>query len=98
MATAYTKTDISLEEATAIYKNFYEHAPFVIITDKNPDLKQVVNSNKCILHLEKHGNLLLVISAIDNLIKGASGQAVQNMNLIFGLEETTGLRIKTSAF
>jgi N-acetyl-gamma-glutamyl-phosphate reductase len=66
--------------------------------DANPDLKQVVNTNKGIVHVEKHGNKLLVISIIDNLLKGASGQAVQNFNLMFGLEENCGLRLKPSAF
>jgi len=64
----------------------------------NPDLKQAVNTNKCLLHLEKRDNLLLIISVIDNLLKGAAGQAVHNMNLLFGLEETVGLRLKPSAF
>ncbi|MFN0049838.1 MAG: N-acetyl-gamma-glutamyl-phosphate reductase, partial [Cytophagales bacterium] len=67
-------------------------------SDKNIDLKQVVNTNKCILHVEKNGDNLLILSIIDNLTKGASGQAVQNMNLIFGLEETEGLRLKSVGF
>lgn len=86
------------EDAQKLYNDFYESCPFTIVTDKNPDLKQVVNTNKCIVHVEKHGNKLLILSCIDNLLKGASGQAVQNMNLIFGLEETTGLKLKASAF
>jgi len=64
----------------------------------NPNLKQVVNTNKCILHLEKHGDKAFIVSAIDNLVKGASGQAVQNMNLLSGLEEKTGLQLKPSGF
>ncbi|MGB1243787.1 MAG: N-acetyl-gamma-glutamyl-phosphate reductase, partial [Chitinophagales bacterium] len=68
------------------------------VSDSNPHLKQVVNTNKCILYLEKHDNILLIISLIDNLLKGASGQAVQNMNLLFGLEERTGLKLKAGAF
>ena len=68
------------------------------IVEKNIDLKQVVNTNKCLIHLEKHGDKLLIISCIDNLLKGASGQAVHNMNLMFNLEETVGLRLKPSAF
>ena len=68
------------------------------MVEKNPDLKEVVNTNKCIIHLEKHGNKLLIISCGDNLLKGASGQAVQNMNLMFGLEERTGLNLKSVAF
>lgn len=94
----YTECDLSLEEAKLLYTNYYEGHPFVSISEKGIHLKQVVNSNKCILHLEKHGNKLLITSIIDNLVKGASGQAVQNMNLIFGLEETMGLKLKTVAF
>ena len=66
--------------------------------DKNIDLKQVINTNKCLLYLEKHDNKLMIISVIDNLIKGASGQAVQNMNLIFGFEENEGLKLKPIAY
>ena len=68
------------------------------MVDKPVDLKQVVNTNKCLIHLQKFGNKLLITSVIDNLLKGASGQAVHNMNLLFGLEETVGLRLKPSAF
>lgn len=97
-ASIYLEYDETLEEAENIYKEFYKDSPFVIVSDKNIDLKQVVNTNKCALHLEKHGNKLLILSCIDNLVKGASGQAVHNMNLIFGLDETTGLKLKASAF
>lgn len=97
-ASVYLDFDGTEEDAQKLYKDFYESCPFTIVTDKNPDLKQVVNTNKCIVHVEKHGNKLLILSCIDNLLKGASGQAVQNMNLIFGLEETTGLKLKASAF
>ena len=86
------------EDAVKLYKDFYKDSPFVIITDKNPDLKQVVNTNKCVLHVEKQGNKLLILSCIDNLVKGASGQAVHNLNLIFGLEETEGLKLKATGF
>lgn len=96
--TAYLQTDLSLEEAQALYKGYYKGHPFTIVTDENPDLKQVVNTNKCVLHLQKHGNMLVITSLIDNLLKGAAGQAVQNMNLVFGLEETTGLKLKATAF
>jgi len=89
---------LSMEEAYQLYSDYYASHPFVTITDQNPDLKQVVNTNKCIIYLEKHGNKLMIISMIDNLTKGASGQAVQNMNLIFGLEETTGLKLKSVGF
>ncbi|MDR0864591.1 MAG: N-acetyl-gamma-glutamyl-phosphate reductase [Candidatus Symbiothrix sp.] len=97
-ATAYTECDLSVEEAIRLYNDFYKEAAFTFVTDKNVDLKQVVNTNKCLLHLEKHGNKLFVISVIDNLLKGASGQAVQNFNLLFGLDEKTGLNLKASAF
>ena len=66
--------------------------------DKNIDLKQVVNTNKCLLYLEKHNDQLMIVSVIDNLLKGASGQAVQNMNILFGRDEATGLKLKASAF
>ncbi|WP_108823322.1 N-acetyl-gamma-glutamyl-phosphate reductase [Dysgonomonas sp. Marseille-P4361] len=88
----------TIEDAEKIYQEYYKDSPFVILSDKNIDLKQVVNTNKCALHLEKHGNKLLILSCIDNLIKGASGQAVHNMNLLLGLEETEGLKLKASAF
>lgn len=95
---AYLNYSGTLDEAKSLYGNFYKDSPFVVLSENNIDLKQVVNTNKCILHLEKHGNKLLILSCIDNLVKGASGQAVHNMNLIFGLEETTGLNLKASAF
>ncbi len=97
-ATLVIKTKISLDEAKRMYTEFYAKEVFVHIVDANIDLKQVVNTNKCLIHLEKHGDKLLVVSCIDNLLKGASGQAVHNMNLMFGLEETMGLRLKPSAF
>jgi N-acetyl-gamma-glutamyl-phosphate reductase len=97
-ATAYTYFEKSLEEATALYKTYYQEAPFTIISDEEIHLKQVVNTNKCILHLQKHNDKLLITSIVDNLLKGASGQAVQNMNLAFGLIETDGLHLKGSNF
>lgn len=97
-ATLVVKTTIALEEARSMYEEYYKNDSFVHIVDKNIDLKQVVNTNKCLLHLEKHGDKLLIISCIDNLLKGASGQAVHNMNLMFGLEESVGLKLKPSAF
>ncbi len=97
-ATIVVKCKVGLEEITRIYEEYYEKDSFVHILDKNIDLKQVVNTNKCLLHLEEHGDKLLIISCIDNLLKGASGQAVHNMNLMFNLEETVGLRLKPSAF
>ncbi len=97
-ASVYTDCDLTLEEAKSLYDNYYKDSIFTVITDKNPDIKLVTNTNKCILHLEKHGNKLLVLSVIDNLLKGASGQAVHNMNLMFGLDEKAGLRLKSSGF
>ncbi len=97
-ASVYTKFDGSLEEAIKLYQDYYASHPFVNVSLKNPDLKQVINTNKAIVYLEKHGNKLMILSVTDNLLKGASGQAVQNMNLIFGLEETTGLNLKAVAF
>lgn len=86
------------EEISALYKDYYSTAAFTFVCDSPVDLKQVVNTNKCIIAIEKHGEKLVVSSVIDNLLKGASGQAVQNMNLIFGIPETTGLKLKASAF
>lgn len=97
-ATIVVKSQVELNELIRIYREYYAEDSFVHIVEENIDLKQVVNTNKCLLHLEKHGNKLLIISCIDNLLKGASGQAVHNMNLLFGLEETVGLRLKPSAF
>ena len=89
---------LSGEEASALYRDFYADAAFTFVSPRPVDLKQVVNTNKCIVALEKHDGTLVVSSVIDNLLKGASGQAVQNMNLAFGLPETAGLRLKASAF
>ena len=97
-ATTYIDCKVGLDEIRRIYEEYYDDHSFTFITDKNPDLKQVVNTNKCLLYLQKYDNKLLIISMIDNLLKGASGQAVHNMNLLFGLEETVGLHLKPSAF
>jgi N-acetyl-gamma-glutamyl-phosphate reductase len=88
----------SIEELTVLYNEFYKTHPFVIVSALPISLKQVVNTNKVVIQLEKVGNKLVVHTAIDNLLKGASGQAVQNMNLMFGLDETLGLQLKASAF
>ncbi|GAA4415222.1 N-acetyl-gamma-glutamyl-phosphate reductase [Nibrella viscosa] len=98
MANVYTTFSGSREEAKALYHEYYATHPFTHVSDAPIDLKQVVNTNKCLIHLEKHDGQLLVTSAIDNLTKGASGQAVQNMNLIFGLPEDAGLRLKSVGF
>ena len=97
-ASLYTPVAQPLEEIAHYYREFYRSHPFVHITDFVPSLKEVVNTNKCYIHLEKHGDMLLLTSIIDNLIKGASGQAVQNMNLMLQLDETRGLHLKPSVF
>ena len=96
--TAVIKTKAPIEDIIETYKEFYQDAAFTHYTDKSIDLKQVVNTNKALVHCEKYGDKLLVTSAIDNLLKGAVGQAVQNMNIMFGIDETAGLRLKASAF
>ena len=98
MATIYTDCDWSVEEANEKYKAYYQNHPFVSISNVSPDVKQVVNTNKCVLYLEKHGSKLMIISVVDNLLKGASGQAVQNMNLLFGMPEILGLGLKPIGF
>jgi N-acetyl-gamma-glutamyl-phosphate reductase len=98
MAAIYLESDLTEEEARSMYNNYYAECAFTHVSAKNIDLKQVVNTNKCLLHVEKHGDKLFIVSMIDNLLKGASGQAVQNMNLMFGLPESEGLRLKASAF
>ena len=96
--TAIIKTPAPEEDIIEAYKEFYKNAAFTHYSDKAIDLKQVVNTNKALVHVEKYGNKLLVTSAIDNLLKGAVGQAVQNMNILFGIDETAGLKLKASAF
>ena len=95
---SFITTDKSLEELKKLFKDFYKGSAFTFVTDDVVDLKQVVNTNKAVIGLEKEGDKLVVHSAIDNLLKGASGQAVQNMNLMFGLEETAGLKLKSIVF
>ncbi len=97
-ATTYIDCKVELSEIQRIYEEYYDDHSFTFVTDKNPNLKQVVNTNKCLIYLQKYENKLLIVSMIDNLLKGASGQAVHNMNLLFGLEETVGLHLKPSAF
>jgi N-acetyl-gamma-glutamyl-phosphate reductase len=98
LASVYTKFAGTKEEAILLYKSYYKDHPFIHFVDGDLDLKQVVNTNKCILQVELYDGNIYIQSAIDNLLKGASGQAVQNMNLLFGLEEKAGLRLKTVAF
>ena len=94
----YTDTDQSEEALVDLFKSYYADHPFTHVSDENIALKQVVNTNKAILHVEKHNGKIFVTSVIDNLLKGASGHAVQNMNLSFGLEETSGLNLKSTVF
>jgi len=96
--TSYLESDLSLEEAQQLYKAYYAGHPFTHVSDRQIDLKQVVNTNKCLIQLEKTGNKLVIHSIEDNLLKGASGQAVQNMNIMCGLEETAGLKLKSIVF
>lgn len=97
-STEVVKTDMPIEQIVEAYKAFYKDAPFTHYVDKAIDMKQVVNTNKALVHCDKFGNKLLITSTIDNLLKGAVGQAVQNMNIMFGVEETMGLKLKGSAF
>jgi len=98
LATAYTKFEKTEEEAIQLFKDFYKDATFTQITSEPIHLKQVVNTNQCHIHLHKHEDTLLITSAIDNLLKGASGQAVQNMNLLFGFSESEGLQLKAGVY
>lgn len=92
------KTDLTLEEIEQLYQDFYAEEPFVTVSSRAVDLKQVVNTNRCVIQIEKSGNVVVIHSAIDNLLKGASGQAVQNMNLAMNWEENAGLNLKPIAF
>ena len=97
-ASIYTRCSTPAEEVVAIYKEYYKDSPFVFVSDAPISLKEVVNTNKCLLHIESHNGYIHITSIIDNLLKGASGQAVENMNLMFNLPRTTGLKLKGSAF
>ena len=97
-ATLVVKCDLDIETLYKLYESYYERDSFTHVVKRPLDLKEVVNTNKCLIHLEKHGDRLLITSIIDNLLKGASGTAVHNMNLLFGLAETVGLQLKPSAF
>jgi N-acetyl-gamma-glutamyl-phosphate reductase len=98
MANVYTPYSGTQEQAEKLYEDFYENSPFVFLSPEAVDVKQVVNTNKCFLHLQVHEGQILISSVIDNLIKGASGQAVQNMNLMLGWEEDLGLKLKAGGF
>lgn len=97
-ATEVVRSDKPIEEIVEGYKEFYKDAAFTHYVDKSIDMKQVVNTNKALVHCDKFGNKLLITSCIDNLLKGAVGQAVQNMNIMFGIDEKSGLNLKPSAF
>jgi N-acetyl-gamma-glutamyl-phosphate reductase len=98
IASIYIDCELSGDDAFKLYEEYYASHPFTHVTKRNIDMKQVVNTNKCFIQVAKYGNKLLITSIIDNLLKGASGQAVQNMNLMFGLDETVGLKLKATAF
>jgi N-acetyl-gamma-glutamyl-phosphate reductase len=98
IASIYTESDLSEAEALKLYQEYYAGHPFTHVTSKDIDLKQIVNTNKCFLQVKKHGNKIFIVSIMDNLLKGASGQAVQNMNIMFGLDERAGLRLKATGF
>lgn len=98
IATSYTAYEGSTEDASALYRNYYDGHPFVTVSETGPSLKQVVNTNRCIVHVEAIDGMCVAVSVIDNLLKGAAGQAVQNMNILFGLDERSGLQLKASAF
>jgi N-acetyl-gamma-glutamyl-phosphate reductase len=98
IASIYTESDLTEAEALKLYREFYAEHPFTHVTSRDIDLKQIVNTNKCFIQVKKHGNKIFIISIMDNLLKGASGQAVQNMNIMFGLDERAGLRLKALAF
>lgn len=98
MASVYFDSDLPEDSIRQIYADYYHDEPFVRVVEVNPDLKMVVNTNKCVMHVRKHGPKVHVVSFIDNLVKGASGQAVENMNLMFGLPEVTGLNLKPVGF
>ncbi len=97
-ATAYTTFTQDLDSAYKLYEEFYKNEPFTFVSRREVFLKQVVNTNKCLIHLHKHGDKLLITSIIDNLLKGASGQAIENLNLMFGLERKLGLELKANFF
>lgn len=97
-ASVYVNSSLSEEETVALYRDYYAEAEFTHYAERAIDLKQVVNTNKALVHVAKYGSKLHITTAIDNLLKGASGQAVENMNRIFGLDPTTGLKLKASAF
>ncbi|MAL18333.1 MAG: N-acetyl-gamma-glutamyl-phosphate reductase [Balneola sp.] len=98
LAACYLELNKSAKEIQELYQNYYKDHPFVTVSDSSPDIKRVVGTNKAQVHIQKENGQILITGVIDNLLKGASGQAVQNMNLLFGLDETSGLNFKSTAF
>jgi N-acetyl-gamma-glutamyl-phosphate reductase len=96
--TSVVSADISLDALYDLYNTYYDGHTFTHVSKSNIDLKQVVNTNKCLIHIEQQGNKIAIHSVVDNLLKGAVGQAVQNMNLIFGIDEAAGLQLKANYF
>lgn len=97
-SSTYLECNLTIDEAYKLYRSYYASHPFIVLSEDNIDLKQVINTNKSLIHLEKHGDKLVVLNATDNLVKGASGQAIQNMNLMFGIDERTGLNLKSLGY
>ena len=97
-STTYLNYEGTLESANELYNDYYKNAPFTHISKNEISLKNVINSNNCFIHLHKHDNILLITSVIDNLIKGASGQAIQNLNIMMGWDETSGLKLKSNIY
>ena len=98
LAACYLELNKSAKEIQELYQNYYKDHPFVTVSDSSPDIKRVVGTNKAQVHIQKENGQILITGVIDNLLKGASGLAVQNMNLLFGLDETSGLNFKSTAF
>ena len=96
LASIYMDMPVSIDQLRSLYEDYYDDHSFTYLVDRRPDLKDVANTNKCLIHLEKVGDKLLITCVIDNILKGAAGQAVHNMNLLFGLHETVGLALKSS--
>ena len=98
LASIYFESDVSQADLNNLFSSYYKNQPFTKVTDLNPHLKMVVNTNNCVVQVKKQGKCVHIISVLDNLLKGASGQAVQNMNLMFGYPENEGLNLKSTAF
>ena len=98
LASIYFESDVSQADLDDLFPSYYKNQPFTKVTDLNPHLKMVVNTNNCVVQVKKQGKCVNIISVLDNLLKGASGQAVQNMNLMFGYPENEGLNLKSTAF